>query len=185
MPDDTLPDDDIPRVPPLPLPPKQVNEADLVSIVSALVPAVHDLTVAVNAQAETMAKNKVIEKDGRDRLRNAIIFFAVVFAFVALIGFVLVKQNKRTIHNNEAQALAGTIANCAYQNILRIAEQDKLTRMQKAHALTFKDKAAEDEFYEAERKDFQLINCKAFAPKEDQLKVHLDYPTTIPPPTGR
>ncbi len=118
--------------------------------------------------------------------RIALSFFIVsttIFIFTTFAGTVINNRNlidklEKIQKNNTAQSIGHAVANCATQNIIRDSVQNMLTRFELSGDFSPKGIAAIKE----SRTEFMRVDCKAFAPKDDQLKIKLDYPTTIPVP---
>lgn len=115
---------------------------------------------------------------------KVIAVFALVL-FLANAGGTIVaavagaRSDKR--QDNQQEQIKGTlVAVCAIPNVNRVFVVNSLKRLEDLHlhadASPAEVQAAFDESYE----ELGLVDCKAFLPADDRVKVCLQYPTTIP-----
>lgn len=83
------------------------------------------------------------------------------------------------------QGVGAAVGSCALNQVTIVMFTDSLTRQQLAgfRAPGMTDAAA-DAFYDNERAilDKAIFDCKVLAPKDDQINIELQVPTTMPAP---
>lgn len=124
--------------------------------------------------------------------RSAINFQRIVLASLilmvaagvvaAVVGATNDAHIRRDAKNSRDRDLGNLVGVCAIQNVTRIEITNAFIRMNQAGFGSGVPDAQRAAVFDAIKAEFQPVDCKALVPKPDQVKLCLEYPTTIPTP---
>lgn len=114
---------------------------------------------------------------------------AMAFAALVIVGFIVSNRvavnSVETETKNRQQVQLGVLVGvCAVQNITRIETQNMLTDTKFERPFRVISEAAFEAWYNKQFARFEVVDCKALAPKKDQVNLQLNYPKTRDPVTG-
>ena len=138
-------------------------------------------------QAESEERKEAIAKEstqrkksGKRNLLGAIagILGAAVAVWLSISAIATANRVEEVSKAGQDRSLGNLVAVCAIGNVMRIDMQNMVTDMETTSVLQGPEAGT---FIEAQRSRFQQVDCKAFVPKEDQVKIELKYPPVNKP----
>lgn len=127
------------------------------------------------------------DKYSNERIWRGLVTIAVLAVVLFLTnaaGTVLAKVDSNAkddrIADQQDQIKGTLVGVCAVPNVNRIFVVDALKRLEQLGLHTDASSTQVTKAFDDSYEELRPVDCKAFLPKEDAVKVCLQYPTTVP-----